>query len=53
MSTESKERGPQVAMTCVFLVAGAAVAYWVDFGFTSMTNQASWVKQTSFWQIEP
>ncbi|KFY09380.1 hypothetical protein V491_08211 [Pseudogymnoascus sp. VKM F-3775] len=24
MSTESKERGPQVAITCVFLVAGAA-----------------------------
>ncbi|OBT91768.2 hypothetical protein VE01_09325 [Pseudogymnoascus verrucosus] len=42
MSTEIKERGPQVAVTCVFLVAGAALAYWVDFGFTSMTNQASW-----------
>ncbi|KFZ10526.1 hypothetical protein V502_08077 [Pseudogymnoascus sp. VKM F-4520 (FW-2644)] len=42
MSTEVEERGPQVAVTCVFLVAGAAVAYWVDFGFTMMTNQASW-----------
>ena len=51
MSTEVEERGPQVAVTCVFLVAGAAVAYWVDFGFTMMTNQASWVKRTSFGKV--
>lgn len=46
MSTEITERGPEVAVTCVFLVSGAAVAYWIDFGFTRMTNQASWVRYT-------
>ncbi|KAJ4109594.1 hypothetical protein NW765_004482 [Fusarium oxysporum] len=34
--------GPAVAVTCVFLVAGAALAYWIDFGFTRMDNQISW-----------
>lgn len=43
MSTEIEERGPEVAVTCVFLVAGAAFAYWLDFGFTRMDNQISWV----------
>lgn len=43
MSTEIKQRGPDVAGTCIWLVSGAAVAYWIDFGFTRMTNQASWV----------
>ncbi|KAH6682828.1 general substrate transporter [Halenospora varia] len=42
MSTEIAERGPEVAITCVFLVFGAAVAYWIDFGFTRLTNQVSW-----------
>ncbi|KAF5636946.1 sugar transporter STL1 [Fusarium sp. NRRL 25303] len=42
MSTEQEERGPAVAVTCVFLVAGAALAYWIDFGFTRMGNQISW-----------
>ncbi|RKK92413.1 hypothetical protein BFJ68_g2296 [Fusarium oxysporum] len=42
MSTEQEERGPAVAVTCVFLVAGAALAYWIDFGFTRMDNQISW-----------
>ncbi|KAH8587092.1 general substrate transporter, partial [Bisporella sp. PMI_857] len=42
MSTEIGERGPEVAVTCVLLVAGAAIAYWIDFGFTRMTNQISW-----------
>ncbi|PVH77658.1 general substrate transporter [Cadophora sp. DSE1049] len=42
MSTEIAERGPEVAVTCVFLVSGAAVAYWIDFGFTRMANQVSW-----------
>lgn len=47
MSTEQEERGPAVAVTCVFLVAGAAVAYWIDFGFTRMDNQISWVSRPS------
>ncbi|KAG4441943.1 hypothetical protein IFR05_002562 [Cadophora sp. M221] len=42
MSTEIAERGPEVAITCVFLVAGAAVAYWIDFGFNRLENQISW-----------
>lgn len=45
MSTEQEERGPAVAVTCVFLVAGAALAYWIDFGFTRMDNQISWVSR--------
>ncbi|KAK5949441.1 hypothetical protein OHC33_009615 [Knufia fluminis] len=42
MSIESKERGPEVAVQCVFLISGVALAYWLDFGFTRMTNQVSW-----------
>ncbi|EOO01375.1 putative sugar transporter stl1 protein [Phaeoacremonium minimum UCRPA7] len=42
MGIENNERGPDVAYTCVFLVAGAAIAYWIDFGFTRMDNQISW-----------
>ena len=44
MSIEISERGPEVAVTCVFLVSGAAIAYWIDFGFTRMENQISWVR---------
>jgi hypothetical protein len=43
MSIEVKERGPEVAIQCVFLICGVALAYWVDFGFTWMDNQLSWV----------
>lgn len=46
MGTENTERGPDVAVTCCFLVSGAAIAYWVDFGFTRMDNQISWVRKT-------
>lgn len=42
MSIESKERGPEVAIQCVFLITGVALAYWIDFGFTRMDNQVSW-----------
>ncbi|KAI8662152.1 hypothetical protein LRP88_00323 [Fusarium phalaenopsidis] len=42
MSTQHEERGPGVAVTCIFLVSGAAIAYWIDFGFTRMDNQISW-----------
>lgn len=43
MSTEIEQRGPDVAVTCIWLVSGAAIAYWIDFGFTRMDNQISWV----------
>jgi hypothetical protein len=43
MSIESKERGPEVAVQCAWLISGIAVAYWVDFGFTRLNNQLSWV----------
>lgn len=43
MSISTKQRGPEVGVQCIFLVGGCAVAYWVDFGFTRMDNQVSWV----------
>ncbi|KAJ5683450.1 Major facilitator superfamily domain general substrate transporter [Penicillium macrosclerotiorum] len=42
MSLTENKRGPEVAFQCVFLVAGCAFAYWVDFGFTRLDNQLSW-----------
>lgn len=42
MSIDEKERGPEVAVQCIWLISGVALAYWVDFGFTRMTNQVSW-----------
>ncbi|KAJ5515018.1 Major facilitator superfamily domain general substrate transporter [Penicillium fimorum] len=42
MSLTEKERGPEVAFQCIFLVSGCAFAYWVDFGFTRLVNQLSW-----------
>lgn len=42
MSLTEKERGPEVAFQCIFLVSGCAFAYWVDFGFTRLDNQVSW-----------
>ncbi|KAJ5698166.1 hypothetical protein N7462_000171 [Penicillium macrosclerotiorum] len=42
MSLTEKERGPEVALQCIFLVSGCAFAYWVDFGFTRLGNQLSW-----------
>ncbi|KAH6995213.1 general substrate transporter [Ilyonectria destructans] len=42
MAMEDDQRGPDVAVTCVFLVSGAAIAYWIDFGFTRLENQISW-----------
>lgn len=44
MSITTKQRGPEVGLQCIFLVGGCAVAYWVDFGFTRMDNQISWVR---------
>jgi hypothetical protein len=43
MSLESTQRGPDVAFMCIYLVGGCAFAYWLDFGFTRMDNQLSWV----------
>ena len=43
MSIESKERGPEVAKQCAWLISGIALAYWLDFGFTGMDSQVSWV----------
>ena len=45
MSIEIKERGPDVAFMCIFLVGGCALAYWIDFGFTRLDSQVSWVSQ--------
>ncbi|KAB5531367.1 general substrate transporter [Coniochaeta sp. 2T2.1] len=42
MAVEDAQRGPDVAVTGVFLITGIAVAYWLDFGFTRMDNQVSW-----------
>lgn len=48
MSLTEKERGPEVAFQCIFLVSGCAFAYWVDFGFTRLDNQISWVRKTFY-----
>ncbi|KAJ5365537.1 hypothetical protein N7517_008423 [Penicillium concentricum] len=42
MSIHANERGPEVAINCSSLLAGVALSYWVDFGFTRMSNQLSW-----------
>ncbi|USP78017.1 hypothetical protein yc1106_05291 [Curvularia clavata] len=42
MSIEAEERGPEVAFTCALLISGIPIAYWIDVGFTRMTNQVSW-----------
>lgn len=37
------KRGPEVAIQCVYLIWGVALAYWVDFGFTRLGDaQVSW-----------
>ncbi|KAF2649611.1 general substrate transporter [Lophiostoma macrostomum CBS 122681] len=42
MSLDPLERGPEVAFSCALLISGIPIAYWLDFAFTRMTNQASW-----------
>ena len=42
MSILKTERGPEVAIQCIYLINGVALAYWLDFGFVQMENQASW-----------
>lgn len=39
MSIESKERGPEVAVQCVWLISGVALAYWLDFGVAQSMMQ--------------
>ncbi len=39
MSIESKERGPEVSVQCIFLITGVAIAYWLDFGVSHSTMQ--------------
>ena len=45
MSIEYTERGPEVAIQCAWLISGVALAYWVDFGFTRLDTQISWVSR--------
>lgn len=44
MSIKIKDRGPAVAIQISILISGIAFAYWLDFGFTRLTSQVSWVK---------
>ncbi|CAK7200131.1 hypothetical protein SEUCBS139899_002821 [Sporothrix eucalyptigena] len=56
MSIHARERGPEVAINCAALLAGVAISYWVDFGFTQMTTQFSWrfpIGLQSLWAIIP
>ena len=50
MSIKIKQRGPEIAFQCVILIWGVAIAYWVDFGFTRLTTQVSWVR---LWLYKP
>lgn len=48
MNLTESERGPEVSFQCIFLVGGCAFAYWVDFGFTCLDNQLSWMGEQHF-----
>jgi MFS family permease len=39
---EIGDRGPANAFNAILLISGVPLAYWVDYGFTKMHNQASW-----------
>jgi hypothetical protein len=39
---EIGDRGPANALNAILLISGVPLAYWIDFGFTKMDNQASW-----------
>jgi MFS family permease len=39
---EIGDRGPANALNAILLISGVPLAYWVDYGFTKMENQASW-----------
>lgn len=42
MSIHNYDRGKAAATLNIWLIGGVALAYWLDFGFTRMENQASW-----------
>ncbi|KAH8691883.1 putative sugar transporter STL1 [Talaromyces proteolyticus] len=42
LSIEASQRGPAVGWQIVILISGIPLAYWIDLGFTQMTNQVSW-----------
>ncbi|CAK7208036.1 hypothetical protein SEUCBS139899_010870 [Sporothrix eucalyptigena] len=39
---EAGDRGPANAFNAMMLIGGVPIAYWIDYGFTKMYNQASW-----------
>jgi hypothetical protein len=39
---EVGDRGPANAFNEILLISGVPLAYWVDYGFIKMDNQASW-----------
>ncbi|KUJ12466.1 MFS transporter [Mollisia scopiformis] len=39
---EIGDRGPANALNAIMLISGVPIAYWIDYGFTKMNNQASW-----------
>lgn len=39
---EIGDRGPANAFNATLLISGVPIAYWIDYGFTKMSNQASW-----------
>jgi hypothetical protein len=43
MSITEKQRGPEVGVQVIWLLHGIAFAYWLDFGFTRLNSQVSWV----------
>lgn len=40
--SEIGDRGPANAFNAILLITGVPIAYWVDYGFIQMDNQASW-----------
>ncbi|KAK4569393.1 hypothetical protein LTR86_003156 [Recurvomyces mirabilis] len=39
---EIGDRGPANAFNAILLISGVPLAYWIDYGFIMMDNQASW-----------
>ncbi|KXL42611.1 hypothetical protein M433DRAFT_1134 [Acidomyces richmondensis BFW] len=39
---ETGDWGPANAFSAILLISGVPIAYWIDYGFTKMDNQASW-----------
>jgi hypothetical protein len=47
MSITEKQRGPEVGVQVIWLLHGIAFTYWLDFGFTRLNSQVSWVSSAS------